>query len=129
MTVRGYRFPSLLHVPLGILPVVEVIFPVCAVMERVTIVTHQHTSTMQFSVHSVSLQGPVFCLAVLSSQLELQMPCRVSHHLSLYGCASSSVLAPDGPEDQGCGSAVEHLPDAQGAGIDLCAAKVIKRKN
>lgn len=68
MTVRGYRFPSLLHVPLGILPVVEVIFPICAVMERVTIVTHQHTSTMQFSVHSVSHQGPVLwsCCAVFT---------------------------------------------------------------
>lgn len=44
----------LLHVPLGILSIVEVTFPVGAVMARVTIVTHQHTSTMQFSVHSAS---------------------------------------------------------------------------
>lgn len=68
----------LLHVPLGILSIVEVTFPVCAVMARVTIVTHQHTSTMQFSVHSASHRVQFSGLAVLSSQLELQMPCSLA---------------------------------------------------
>lgn len=80
----------LLHVPLGILSVVEVTFPVCAVMARVTIVTQQHTSTMQFSVHSASHGvGPVFwsCCAVFTvGASDALQSCTVAHHLSLHGC-------------------------------------------